>query len=239
MGKDTKAMNSHTFFDCHLHLMNLKSISYTPLVQSVLSAPLNAVTSGFLSPVYLTQNESSLKDNIANALVCFESPISDTIENLYNDLCGALDSNVAFINKDNKFVFRGREYDAYALIPLCIDFSTKENTSSYYKQKYNDLITPFAIETIDEINKFKTEHPDAILEFYPFLGINPLVHSKEKIKSLLEEFCSPNKKDRFYGIKLYPPLNSDPWPIHDKDEWEKTEIIYILPMTTQVAKKMF
>ena len=245
MGKDTKAMNSRIFFDCHLHLMNLKSISYTPLVQSVLSAPLNAVTSGFLSPVYLTQNESRLKDNIANALVCFESPISDTIENLYNDLCGALDSNVAFINKDNKFVFRGRRYDAYALIPLCIDFSTKENTSSYYKQKYSDLITPFAIETIEEINKFKTEHPDAILEFYPFLGINPIVHSKEKIKSLLEEFCSPNKKDRFYGIKLYPPLNSDPWPIHDKDEWEKTEIIYnfaeehSLPVTTHCDNQGF
>lgn len=248
MGKDTKKISielEHAFFDCHVHLMSLKHVSFTPLVQSILSSPLKTVRSGFLSPVYLTSNESRFKKNIANTLVCFESPISNTIENLYNDLCGNKGENSTFINETNKFIFRNKEYDTYSVIPLCIDFSTKENSSSYYKQKYNDLITPYAIDIIEEINKFYSASPNTILKFYPFLGINPYVHSKEKIKSLLNEFCSVNKKGRFYGIKIYPPLNSDPWPIHNKEEWEKTELIYSfaeennLPVTTHCDNQGF
>lgn len=251
MGENTKTISTtKEFFDCHVHLMNLKHVSFTPLLASVLDNPFNAVKSGFLSPVYLSSSDSNLKTNIQNALVCFEEPIQDTIENLYADLCGKLqkDNNNApkiFINENNKFVFRNIEYDVYSLIPLCIDFSTKDNNSSYYKQKYNDLITPFALDTLEGISVFKQNHPLANLNFYPFLGINSTVHTKEKVKSLLNEFCSPNKPNHFYGIKIYPPLNNDPWPIHDKDEWEKVEIIYNfaeennLPLTTHCDNQGF
>ena len=85
-----------------------------------------------------------------------------------------------------------------------------------------------------------------IFEIYPFLGINTKSYSKEEISELMEKYFDSyegnrsalaNKMGKFdgnidnlssnfaAGIKLYPPLDYDPWP-DDPYEKEKVKTLY-------------
>lgn len=233
------------FFDCHLHLMNFDYINFTPLLYYVFENIRSSITSGFLSSAYINPQNGKITDNFTNTLTRFQEPIKDTIFALEEDLKGHLGNKKPFIKEDGKFHFRNEVYDGYGIIPLCMDFSSDKNDKPYYSMPYRDKITPFAEDTLKHIKLYKSEHPDTILSFYPFLGINPNVHTKEKISSLLNRFFLGKKTERFYGLKFYPPLGTDPWPIHNKDEWDKVELIYSfleehnIPLTTHCDNQGF
>lgn len=246
MGKDKElSVREDVFYDCHLHLMNFDYINFTPLLYYFLGNVGSSITSGFLSSSYINPQNGKITKNLANTLTRFQEPIKDTILSLEEDLKGHLGHQNAFIKEDGRFHFRNESYSKYALCPLCMDFSSEENDKPYYKMPYRDKITPFAEDTLFHIKAFKDEHKDSILTFYPFLGINPCVHSKGKIQSLLDRFFKQNEDERFSGVKFYPPLGTDPWPIHNRDEWEKVELIYSfleennIPLTTHCDNQGF
>ena len=233
------------FFDCHLHLMNFEYINFTPLLYYVFENIRSSLTSGFLSTAYINPQSGKITENFTNTLTRFQEPIKDTIFALEEDIKGHLANNKSFITENGKFKFRNEQYDSYAIIPLCMDFSSEKNDKPYYKMPYRDKITPFAEDTLEHIKVYKKEHKDTLLSFYPFLGINPKVHSIKKIKDLLERFFNGKSSEKFYGIKIYPPLGTDPWPINNKDEWNKVELIYSfaeehnLPITTHCDNQGF
>jgi len=85
-----------------------------------------------------------------------------------------------------------------------------------------------------------------MFEIYPFIGINTLNYEYDEIKELLDKYFKDykgNRDDLFAnnpkfngdidrmtsnyaaGIKLYPPLDFDPWP-DDQQEKDKVTLLY-------------
>lgn len=234
-----------TFYDAHVHIMNFDYVNFTPLLYSVFESGASSLTSGFFSSSYINPQTGKLTNNFANTLSRFQEPIKSTIFCMEEDLKGHLGHKNAFIKEDGKFHFRNKTYDNYAIVPLCMDFSSSPNNRPYYNIPYRDKITYFATKTLEQIEIYKSENPNTIFKFYPFLGINPEVHTKEKILQLLQKFFKGKEEEHFYGIKFYPPLGTDPWPIEDKEKWEKVELIYNfaeennIPLTTHCDNQGF
>jgi hypothetical protein len=86
-----------------------------------------------------------------------------------------------------------------------------------------------------------------IFEIYPFIGINTKNYTKEEIQELLEKYFGGYESKRSdlaehmgkfdgninnlsnnfaAGIKVYPPLDFDPWPEYDAGELEKVNYLY-------------
>ncbi len=253
------------FSDTHFHVMTMLEPNFASFVQSLYTTPQEFLTAGapqnyIFSPKFL--KGSTLLDIISNTLQAFERPIADTFEMMEDDLMGKFTSpmkekyapNEPYI-RGGKLHFRGKEYDKMIMIPLVMDFSQdkEEREKIYYTFPAEDKITPYAEATIKGMEEYYKRRPEGLFEFYPFLGINPKVHSKEFIKHHLERFVNTTHKmhdvhsvpDKpFYGIKFYPPLNFDPFP-DDKEEMEKAELVYTfleengVPCTTHTDDQGF
>lgn len=193
---------------------------------------------------YLFTSKQGFKSTIENTLSAFSQPISETFLMMENDLKGFYKKNerigsypeLPYI-REGKLHYKNQVYDKILLTPLLMDFSQKQEELDkvYYSFEALDKITPYALDTIKAIKTYYDANPDGLFEFYPFLGVNPPVHSLDEIKVLFERFINTSHfyhKDKtvegdkaFYGIKLYPPLGTDPWP-EDRDELEKMKYVY-------------
>ena len=132
--------------------------------------------------------------------------------------------------RDGKFHFRSKS-DKFGLIPLRWIFKLQPDESkSYYTNEHQVKIINYVNDTLEGIRYYNNKRKEGLLEFFPFLGINPEVHSLQFIEQLLENYVEIDKKDQnkdkiFKGIKLYPPLGTNPWP-EEKEERTKVEFIY-------------
>lgn len=86
------------------------------------------------------------------------------------------------------------------------------------------------------------ENTKRLFEIYPFLGINTKNYkSEEAIRQLLNKYFAKYKGSRqdmfnsmgslnydnfFAGVKLYPPLDFDPWPEDNEIELRKVKCLY-------------
>lgn len=191
---------------------------------------------------------------LMNALSAFERPIGEIFAMMEDDLMGRYQqpaernrsqANLAYPEqsyiRDGKFHFRNRTYDKLAMCPLVMDFSQdqKEWDKIYYTCAQPERILGYAKDTVDGIDWYYSNRQEGLFEFYPMLGINPAVHDIGFIEDLLQlirtdhrriapaEAISPTleRRKRFYGVKIYPPLGTDPWP-EDVKELEKVKLIY-------------
>ncbi len=240
------------FFDAHMHAMNMMHPSFSSFVDSVSEGFTDFVASGALSPGYLltpAMRGQQGMNTLLNMFSIFERPIGEIFATIEEDLHGAFRSHQHFVNKkdvnhamyppkpyirDGKFHFRNRTYDTYALIPLVMDFSSKGddiNSRSYYTPEEQEKILAYIQDTIEGITWYKRIKQKGLLEFYPFLGINPAMHTHSFIEKLIDEHVFLPKEKRsqkdklFKGIKFYPPLGTNPWPEEGKER-EKIEYIY-------------
>ena len=128
------------------------------------------------------------------------------------------------------------EFDKMIMIPLLMDFSQDQKMLDklYYSFPAEDKITPYIHETIEGMNAYYRKNPDGLFEFYPFLGINPIMHSMDSMKKLITKHVNTSHKMHqdhqlpskpFYGIKIYPPLSFTPWP-EDEETLGKHEWLY-------------
>ena len=240
------------FFDAHMHAMNLIHPSFSSFVDSVSEGFTDFVSSGALSPGYLLtpamRGQQGL-NTILNMFSVFERPIGEIFAMMEEDLHGSFASHqfitakkentkVTYPDKpyirDGKFHFRSHIYDQYAMIPLVMDFSTKSDDSSsrsYYTSEEQEKILAYVQDTIDGIKWYRRVKKNGLLDFFPFLGINPAMHTLGFIEQLIDTHVRlpHTKKGRnekfFRGIKFYPPLGTNPWP-EEKKEREKIEYIY-------------
>ena len=108
-----------------------------------------------------------------------------------------------------------------------------------YKEKYVKAFPHLAPEN--------GQHTSRVFEIYPFIGINTKNYEKEEIEKLLHKYFSEyegkrsdlagnrgkfdgninNLRSNFAaGIKVYPPLDFDPWPENNDTELEKVRCLY-------------
>lgn len=232
------------FFDCHFHVMTFKEPSFSAFLSALNPASITGAGAKdyIITPQSLLQGR--LKDTIENTITTFSQPIGATFLMMEADLKGTYRRssnkgtypNLPYI-RDGLFHFRGRSYEKIMLCPLLMDFSHNQSTEggSYYPSGEADKITPYIRDTIQGIREYYEAAPDGLFEFYPLVGINPPVHSLSFLEDLLLTYVDTSHlihKERsvaesraFYGIKLYPPLGTDPWP-EDKDELLKMRTLY-------------
>ncbi|MGN0906818.1 MAG: amidohydrolase family protein [Bullifex sp.] len=236
------------FFDIHFHVMTLKEPNLAAFFSSF-DTSVGALLQGNITKDYIFTLSSVFRgeflDRVENTLTAFSRPIDETFRMMEDDLKGKFRRegnkgeypSTPYI-RDGKFHFRSQEYDRIFLSPLLMDFSQAQSSIDrlYYNFPAYDKITPYALDTATAIAKYYDECPDGLFEFYPFIGINPAVHSMEFLVSHLERFVDrshvmhPNHRSKdderiFFGIKLYPPLGFDPWP-QDRDELRKVRYLY-------------
>ena len=239
------------FFDAHMHAMNLTHPNFVSFVDSVADSMSEFITSGALSPGYLLTPINRSQQGlitILNLFSLFELPVGKIFTVMEDDLKGEYKErqesfkgkkppNLTYPDspyiRDGKFHFRSKVYDKFGLIPLVMDFSRQlqaDESKSYYTNEHQVKIINYVNDTLEGIRYYKNKRKEGLLEFFPFLGINPEVHSLQFIEQLLESYVEIDKKDQnkdkiFKGIKFYPPLGTNPWP-EEKKERTKVEFIY-------------
>jgi len=248
---------AHYFFDSHMHAMNLTHPNFISFVESVTDNVAEFVTSGALSPGYLLTPSNRGKHGLVtllNMFSVFERPIGEIFALIEEDLSGAYSHHESvgkgkppenlmypeapYIN-NGKFHFRSMTYDRFGLIPLVMDFSrnsSDEQSISYYTSEQQEKLSSYVADTLEGIEWYRSVRKEGSLDFFPFVGINPRMHSLDFIAYLLETHvrrdASPDWNGRgiknpmrFRGVKFYPPLGTDPWP-DDPGEQEKVRYIY-------------
>jgi len=241
-------MNSKYFFDSHFHLMNLSHPDFLSLSGFLNKNTTEIFRSGAFSSNYILTSQNiknlTLINSIMNTTFGFEKDMSRTLEMIEKDLrgefLGSKDKDKKYDNlhsyiKNGKLEFRNNIYDKIGICPLVMDFSRSkiEDKRYYYSSESIDRINPYAEDTIKAIDCYHEKNPQGILEFFPFIGLNPPKHDKKFIQYMLETYINTSKSrqeetktNRFYGVKIYPPLGTNPWPENDKEEMEKVNIIY-------------
>ncbi len=247
---------SHYFFDAHMHAMNLIHPNFVSFVDSVADNITEFVTSGALSSGYLLTPANRGQQGLVtllNMFSVFERPIGEIFALMEEDLSGAFTHRQAVVKgkkpvnimypekpyiRDGKLHFRSMVYDKYALVPLVMDFSrlsSDEDSRSYYTNELQEKILSYVKDTLDGIDWYRSVRPQGMMEFFPFLGINPEVHELDFIQELLATYVRSDTSPtwgprrikapkRFRGVKFYPPLGTDPWP---KDAYKRKKIEYI------------
>lgn len=144
-------------------------------------------------------------------------------------------------------------FQRFGFVPLCMDFT--RSCFDFTDQFTYNFVTPKIYiqqwQDMFEGVKYIKTHPELRnypVDIFPFLGINPGIHSNTM--EILERFfgnynggngqktyedyrkCHDNLNDKtfedincnssdesnfFAGIKLYPPLGFDPWPMDASD----------------------
>ena len=234
------------FADCHFHAMTMNHPNFAAFFASFYDSATgllagNATQNYIFTPQMLKGN--NLLNTLENTLTAFERPIGETFMMMEDDLEGKFTSEgkesyaplVPYIHM-GRLSLRGMDFDKMIMIPLVMDFSQDQNENNrlYYSLPALDRITQYAEDTIEGMREYYRGHEDGLFEFYPFLGIDPKLHSLRFLDDLLTKYVDTSHlfhKDHaipekpFYGIKIYPPLGFCPWP-SDKETLEKHRYLY-------------
>ncbi|MDT4763298.1 amidohydrolase family protein [Sphaerochaeta sp. PS] len=235
------------FFDQHFHVMNIEHPNLLSFFASLDTGIPDLITSGALSPNYILTGKnlkgSLMLNRITNTLTTFEQPIGETLAVMEDDLEGKFTSHEEEAPKpdqpyirEGKMHMRSQSYDKLAMCPQLMDFSSNEISREglYYPSKKTSRILKYAEDTLAGFDLYRKDHPEGLFEFFPFIGITPPTHSIEFIEELLETYVTKTHsrqgqfkegKQKFYGVKFYPPLGYNPWP-SDQKERDKVTLIY-------------
>ena len=219
------------FADCHFHAMTMEHPNFAAFFASFYDSATglltaNATQNYILTPQMLRGN--NLLYTLENTLTAFERPIGETFAMMEDDLEGRFTSEekeryeplVPYAHM-GKFSIRGMDYDRMLMIPLVMDFSQdqRENDKLYYSFSALDKITQYAEDTVEGMRWYYSNRQDGLFEFYPFIGIDPRLHSERFLEDFLSRYVNTSHefhKDHeipqkpFYGIKIYPPLGFRP-----------------------------
>lgn len=226
--------------------MTMNEPNFAAFINSLYSSPQEFLNANATAN-YIITPKSLVKDNfintVQNTLAAFSRPIGDTMELMERDLLGyytserkkSYEPEFPYI-LDGKLHFRSKQYDKMLMIPLVMDFSQdpEKRDQIYYSLPAEDKLTAYLEATVEGMRHYYKNCPDGLFEFYPFAGINPKVHSLKFLDDFLRRYINTSHKMHkehtlpakpFYGIKIYPPLDFNPWP-EDGETLEKHRILY-------------
>jgi hypothetical protein len=250
-----------TFFDVHMHAMDLSHPDLLAFLRRQKMIGLKLVLAGLLEP-FLKQAEWK----VLNLPSVMESDIQDYF--CLMEFYLRHKSPPEALEGDS-FLVDGSAYETILMTPLVMDFGTKNiDTPMFYNLiprkpvvvQTEDLfrailrycqrelrLAPGADRGKTDLESVERTSP-RLLEVYPFLGVNTknvsdLHELKRMIRQYFEDYTGRRedllanmgafpgamemvKSNFFAGVKLYPPLGFDPWPVDDGDEMAKVEWLY-------------
>jgi hypothetical protein len=253
-----------TFFDIHMHAMDLSHPNLLAFAERIDGLGLKLVFGGLAEP-FLHEEERRL----LNLLTVMENSIEDyfiLLEHFLKHKEPVPDAN-------GVFRIGAREFDTILLTPLIMDFGFKHiKTETFYDMALGKPVVGQTVGILNAIRKYcnyefapkpgrtgegttvpRTSRP--LFEIYPFLGINTRNYDLPTVKELLDR-CFGGYTGRrddlharmgtfdgaiekvgsnvFAGVKLYPPLGFDPWPAGDEEELAKVRMLYRLCEEKQI-----
>ena len=225
------------FYDIHCHLMNINEPDFTVVLKHMSGNIGRETLNSIFAPDYFldikNKNFTSKFGNLINVVSHNQAEMAALVE---DDLRGIFNApDVPGFVKEEKFIFAGQTFDKYVLTPLIMDFTSNTTLEKiHYHRRPNKNAFVYAENLLRHITAFYVERPNSLLEILPFTGINPPAYTLTEVKMWLHTYFdnySPKKADqnketpRFFGIKIYPPLGTDPLPTDEKER-EKMLLIY-------------
>ncbi|MGL4982495.1 MAG: amidohydrolase family protein [Treponemataceae bacterium] len=255
-------------FDSHMHFLTLKNICLSAYLSFVEKNKFSESIAAFSASDYIYKDLLSNFSQTISLISLLEQPLIENISLLNKDLTGFFEKHPhdAIITSAG-IELAGQQFDKLVLSPLIMDFNyPKIHDSSYYNIVPVHSVAMQADEMLQSFHSFTQSNPQSKLIFRPFLGINPTFWKIKDIEQFLDTYFSSwsaqasaqittwekskkrfkknNYKNSFAGIKLYPPMNCDPYPMNKKEQ-EKMDLIYsfcekkTIPITTHCDNQGF
>jgi hypothetical protein len=234
-------MADKTFYDIHLHTMNLSHPNLRAFIQRF---KLTHRWLLLLAPLAIPFVERKMI-TIKNLLSVMENDIGSFLLLMEDCLKGKYLKGVGTpLWQEGKLKIGGNVYTKIVLTPLMMDFGNKDTRDQtlYYSGSPQKPITEQVIDIFNGIRAYKNNPgSEKIFEIYPFMGMNTKNYDLARIKKMLDKYfkdytgssddLSANmgkfdgdieniKSNFFAGIKVYPPLGFDPWPDSTEDNWK-------------------
>ncbi len=259
-------MGKSIFFDAHMHAMSISHPNYIAFIREIESNFTDEAISGMFSSNYIASasNATNLLSRMQMILSLMDRSIGEIFLLIEDDLSSpfTLRNKSLFSSKplaehdpfihDGAFHFHEKRYDNIGLCPMIMDFTRKnEQIRGVYSYEYKpEKLIQFIEDTKSGIEYYHKSRPEGLLRFFPFLGINPTAHALPFIIDLFETYLITDKNSKTdsqfcHGVKLYPPLDFNPWPEGEPEELEKVCYIYEvctkyhLPITTHCDDQGF
>ncbi len=239
-------MTMKYFSDCHFHVMTMNEPNFAAFFSSFYDSA-SGILSANAAPNYIITPQVMKGDNflnmLTNTLSAFDRPIGETLMMMEDDLMGMFTSErkkeyaplLPYIH-DGHFHIRGMEAEKLLMVPLIMDFTQNPERMEkiYYSLPQEDRVIPYTKAMLEGIREYRKRRPDGLFEFYPFIGIDPGIHTMQFLETLLDRYVNTERHFHTggekntkpcYGIKVYPPLGFRPWP-NDKEKLERNRTLY-------------
>ena len=246
-------MNEKTFYDIHMHAMNLSHPYLLAFIRRLNIQWILAINSlpvlGSLASLMLGMR----LNKINNILAVMENDIGSFFLLIEKYLKKEQNGKSPLLSY-GKFHIGGNVYSKIVLTPLLIDFgykNIKDNPNIYYNKPSRKPIVEQVIDVFNGIKNYSRVSDNinqhyGIFEIYPFLGLNTRNYGMRRIEKMLDKYFSGYRGSReqlnnnmgkfdgdiehlgsnsFAGIKVYPPLGFDPWP-DNENELAKVRYLY-------------
>ncbi|MGA3208067.1 MAG: amidohydrolase family protein [Syntrophales bacterium] len=244
-------MRDHRFYDIHFHALTwahpnilafIRRINW-PLL--VLASPLAAIIGG--EKIRNAKNLLSVMDNdIGSFFLLVEYFLKKTgTVNDHGLTIGSMNfDSVVVTPLMIDFGYKNIRQETFYNIPpqKPIVQQVEDVFNGIARYCTNELVqySPTSYEVIPRTSK-------SIFEIYPFLGINTLNYDLSDIMKMLDKYfkdyqgnyssfknnlgkfdgdIDEMKSNFFAGIKLYPPIGFDPWPVGKSEELDKVVRLY-------------
>ncbi|MCM1322445.1 MAG: amidohydrolase [Bacteroides sp.] len=235
-------------FDAHMHLLPLHHICFSAYLSFLTGNWLEVPKTVMAAPDYLAKDIIKHTDVMLNLLNIAEQTVCGALCSLEDDLRGEFGAQPML--GGSGFSAGGAVYDYLFITPLIMDFTLPDaHSSAYYSRMPEHDVIKQAADILAGIREYRIKRPESRIIVRPFLGINTRNTTAQQLENLLETHFygySPRISDAlktwkklpglhakgnkpypnaFAGIKVYPPLDFDPYP-DNPQEREKLDMLY-------------
>ncbi|ULQ58764.1 amidohydrolase [Brucepastera parasyntrophica] len=240
-------------FDSHLHILPIDHVCLSSYYSFIRKNALEESFAVATSADYIFKSLFPNTDELPNVLSVMENKPAAMLMLLEDDLRGKFGDpkeRKNLIITDDGLNICGTHYDYLVLTPLIMDFELPDFVpDAYYDRTPKHDLKDQALDILGGMQIYRKERPGGKLIVRPYFGMNPHYRTGEEIEGYLHNYFDswsplgkealktwdklPGERIRdgvipnnsFTGIKLYPPLNFDPWP-DDYGQREKLKLLY-------------
>ncbi|MEI6387597.1 MAG: amidohydrolase family protein [Spirochaetota bacterium] len=245
-------MDSLLFVDVHCHVFGLSHPDFLGYLEWLRHRRFEAIYSQVSSPNFvLASLVSKGGARFRNFLAVLERESEEILELIEDDLLGlfAKAGDPEALVQDGRLRIGDLEFSRILVVPLVIDFGRRQDfpTGNYYDRQPQKHVERQVDDLLEGIAAYRRSRPGGLLEIRPFLGVNTACRGMDDLCSILEtsfQGWEPGEGDStltfasmagcssgntpdvaFAGVKLYPPLGFDPWPV-DGQERDKADFLF-------------
>ncbi len=241
-------------YDIHCHLMNLSHPDFLAFLSRVYGdiAPKRIKMPLVFQTLAIVSFFSELNRGRILGWLFRKSGVAafqDRVVNLFSFMENDIYHMLRLVEEDLRSHLDPLPFEKLVLTPLIMDFGHLADSvvPNLYRRR-NKPVWEQATDLIGGIRVYCENVEDPLLAVYPFWGLNPANYTGKQMEETIFRLFGDYRGDEelmhreicgfkgsagemgsnlFAGVKLYPPLNCDPWP-EDRKEREKWEMFYRL-----------